>query len=461
MRTPRPIDEALSPKRCCELGWFPPRDAPHSGAGMPDETESGPPPHVRAGMACTDLIAHPVDWINRRVETIELLSHEETRRRVSIDFTLFDGQLEELDIDEGIAVPISVLTKEPRRNFDLRDEGGRAIPVLGKQQNGELAHIALLNAAANALADDLTLEIFEMLAADLRQVVFAAPAAAADALGFFVGSAEAGDRWRTAVWEDNTCRSLLNALWSNYVLFAVLPPDGPNRRILKYSYGDDFNLSPESERIRERLAPRELARRVWSPDRKPFVIECPGAPRAASFHVEIAIPEELRFDTAVLYDFAALEPVSQPDINVNRASLYAHGDIDPGGDVNAYVEVAPERTGRTFQAAGTSVIVALLLWVGVASGLDAKNPGAAVSILLAGAALFSGLTAVQGHRLVKSVFSAARRWLGIVTLAALAGSASLAMEVPDRHPVSVWRWAAIACTIAAVRLAWSAIRAPA
>jgi hypothetical protein len=68
------------------------------------------------------------------VETIELLSHEETRRRVSIDFSLTDQQLAELNIGEGIAVPISVLTKEARRNFDLRDESGRAVPVLGRSR---------------------------------------------------------------------------------------------------------------------------------------------------------------------------------------------------------------------------------------------------------------------------------------------------------------------------------------
>ena len=100
-------------------------------------------PPIAAGVACTSLIADPARWINRRVETIELLSREETRRRVSIDFTLTKEQLAALDIGDGVAVPIAVLTKEPRRNFDLRDEAGRAVPVLGRDQNGDLAHIAL------------------------------------------------------------------------------------------------------------------------------------------------------------------------------------------------------------------------------------------------------------------------------------------------------------------------------
>ena len=428
---------------------------------MPDEVEPEHPPFLTAGIACTRLIAEPAAWINRRVETIELLSHEETRRRVSIDFSLSDQQLAELSIGEGIAVPISVLTKEARRNFDLRDESSRAVPVLGRQQNGDLAHIALMNGALNALPADVTPEVFELLAADLRQVVFAPPSAAADALGVFIGSAEAGDRWRAAIWEDETCRSLLTALWSNYALFAVLAPGGPNRRILKYSYGEEFNFGRHGEGIRDRVALRGLARRAWHPDRRRFIIECPGAWRATSFHVEIAVPEELRFDTAVLHDFVVDEQISDADRNVNRASLYASGEIDATGDVAAYVEVAPERTGRTFQAAVTSVIIATLLWLGVGSGLDITNPGPAVSILLAGAALFSGVAAVQGHALVKKVFAGPRRWLLLATIAALAGSATLAMEIPDQHPVSLWRYAAIAATLAAARLAWSAVRAPA
>lgn len=238
-------------------------------------------------------------------------------------------------------------------------------------------------------------------------------------------------------------------------------PWRPNRRILKYSYGEDFDPGRASEALRERIAPSELARRAWRPDRRRFIIECPGAWRATSFHVEIAVPEELRFDTAVLYDFAADEQISDADRNVNRASLYAAREIDATGDVAAYVEVAPERTGRTFQAATTSVIIATLLWLGVGSGLDITNPGPAVSILLAGAALFSGVAAVQGHALFKKVFAGPRRWLLLATIAALAGSATLAVEIPDQHPVSLWRYAAIAATIAAARLAWSAVRAPA
>ncbi len=416
---------------------------------------------VNVGTACVHLIADPKSWINRRVETIEMLTHEETRRRVSVDFTLSDAQLASLRLDDGIVVPLSLLTKEPRRNFDLRDESGRSVPVLGKQQNGDLALIALLQAALESLPKDLSAGTFEVVAADLRRVVFDAPGDAMDALGAFIASAEEGDRWRAAIWGSGACRSMLEAFWLNYVLFAVLDPDTPNRRVLKYGYGDDFNLDPDDQGLAERLHPAELLLKLRRPDRRRFLIDCPAAWRAASFHVEIAIPEELRVERALLHDIERDEVLSDVDENVNRAAVYATTVLEEHHATIAYAEVAPERAGRTSLAGMTSLVVAGLLWLGVASDLDARTPAAAVSLLLAGAAVFSGLTAAQGeHRIVRRVFAASRRWLGVVALSALVASATLAMELPDREPVVIWRVCAIVCTVAAIRLAWSAVRAP-
>jgi hypothetical protein len=422
---------------------------------------SFPESNLTAGIASAELIANPASWINRRVETVELLSQEQTRRRVSIDFTLSDSYIDELTTPEGLVVPISVLTKELRRHFDLRDESGSAVPVLGKEGNAGLAHIAVMSAALDVLPDDVPSEAFELIWSDLRQVVTSSPEAADEALGVFVGSAEEDDTLRSAIWQDATCRSLLNTLRSNYVLFAVIPPEGPKRRILKYSYSEDFDVGI-SGTLRERLAPWMIGRRLSRPDRSRIRILCPGAWRAASFHAEVVIPEDLRVEAAILYDFAKDEALSESDLNRNRASLYASETLDAEASVDAYVVIAPERRGRTIQAAATGLVVAALLWLGVHSGLDAKqNPDAAVSLLLAGAALYSGVTAGHGeHVLVTKLFSASRRWLAVVSLAALTASAALAMQVPNAYPTGVWRVAAIACTVASGRLLWSAIRAP-
>jgi hypothetical protein len=414
---------------------------------------------IDAGIAAAPLIADPKSWINRRVETIELLSREETRRRVSVDFTLADDQLASLRSPDGVVVPISVLLKERLRAFDLRDEAGIAIPVLTREQGGALSLIALLGAASDALGPDVPEDARERLAADLRRIVFEPAETAASVRADFTSKAAVASSCHAIVDADPVCRKLLDALWTSFVLFAVLAEGGPNRRILKYAYSDVNVPSVDAADRRPSLALGDVAQRLWHPDREWFRVECPGAWRACRFHAEIVIPEELRFEYAVLYDQPSKQRVSAEEHDVNRAALYADGDIGPERQVSAMLEIAPERTGKLAQASTTSLLVTALLWLGVASGLDDQSPDAAVAILLGGAALFSGVTAVAGeHRLVSTIFSATRRWLLGVTFAALLASASLALTIPDAQPVMVWTLAAAGCSVAALRLAWSWIR---
>jgi hypothetical protein len=242
----------------------------------------------------------------------------------------------------------------------------------------------------------------------------------------------------------------------------VLPCGGPNRRILKYSYADDFDFAARDRvPLRRRLAPEEVADRAWSPDRNSFIVQCEGAWRAVSFHAEIAVPDELRVEMGIMYDFHAGHPFSELISNVDRLSLYASRELAEGDSAAVLLRVTPERTGRPTVAAVTSVAVAALLWLGVRSGLDSEEPGSRGVHAAGRRRAVLGFSAVQGeHRLVRRAFAASRRWLAVVTFAALAASASLAMEYPSKHPVDTWRICALLCTVAAVRLAWSAIRAP-
>ncbi len=420
---------------------------------------------ISAAIAAAPLIARPATWINRRVETIHLLSHEETRRQVSIDFTLSEARRRELAIDHGVVVPISVMTKEARRNFDLRDESGSAVPVLGKRINGVLAHAALMAEAFDAVPGGPDREEFNLVWTELREVVVSEPKEAVEALSNFVGKAERGDALRSAIWASSSCRSLLEVLQYNYVLFAVIQKTCAERRILKYSFGEDFEFEKQgSVSLTERLSPSALRDRIWWPGRRTFQLLCPAAWRAESFHLEIVIPEDLRIGMAVLYDFDRDLVLSMPDLNRNRASLYPVNPITADLAVDAYVVIAPERRGRTIQAALTGTFVSVLIWLGVISGLDFKNPdapGASASIVVAGAALYSGITAARGEpSLVGQVFSISRFLLGCISICALAASATLAMEVPNAKPTPVWLVAAIIATVATSCLIWAAIRAP-
>ena len=423
------------------------------------------PDFVEAGSACAELIANPKTWINRRVETVEMLSREETRRRVSIDFTLSERQRAKLTTRHGLTVPISVLTKRPLRNFDLRDEDEGARPILGSADNRELALIALVRAARDALGDPPPDDRVDELTADLQQIVFQDEALALEALEAFVEAAESGDEMRAAVWDDPACSSMLRTFATDYVLFAALPPNGPARRVIKFSYGEDFPLDPPRARRTDAYSPSELVWRLRNPDRTWFLIDCPEAWRAASFHMEIAIPEELRIARAELGRFGpgnadGVADVGEADTDVNRSALYAARTIEPHEDVRAYVEIVSEREGQATRAALTALAVSALLWLGWASGLDASAPGAAVSLLLAGGAVVSGFAAATGyHIIVDKILRSRRRALVLVVVCALSASASLAMEVPSRRPLEIWLVAAILCSLATARLGWSAVRA--
>lgn len=410
--------------------------------------------YLDVGIACERLLSDPASWINRRVETVEMLTYEETRWRISVDFTLTQEQQSELSTDDGVIIPLLLLTKEPRRHFDLRDESARALPVLGRHANGDIARFAMMAAAFNA-GTNLDQEQTAELLADLEYIVTEPAEQAEDELALFVGRAEAGDPIRTPLWRDGPFRTLLKALASNYVVCAVLPAVGVGRRVIKCSFAADI---PQSRDEGSWVA--SLWRRLRAPDSAEFFIDFPSAWRARSFHVEIAIPEELRIQVAGLYDFSDPSPVSDLDEDANRASLYLSSPVDSDSETIGHVRIIPERSGRIEQAAWLGFAVSLLLWVGVISGLKASNPAPAVTILLAGSAIYSGLISFGGeHRVVTAIYSAPRRWLRRLAFASLLATGSLALEFPSPRPSGVWTVSAILATLATARLALSAARA--
>lgn len=425
---------------------------------------------LRTSITAARLIADPSAWIKRRVETIELLTREETRRRVSIDFVLDKDSHDSLMTDQGVVVPIALLTKEPRRNFDLHDESNRSLPALGRPDNGLLSSVALMALALRALSnalepDEMPEDALATLGSGIEQIVTRSPGEAREALvELYERTSE--DRSYAPIWESPEFEEVASSLAEHYVLFAVLASGGPTRRVLKYSYGDDFDVAARATGagnhagLKGTLAEVCRAGRDLATDERAIDIACRGAARAESFHVEVAVPEELRVRTAQLV--ADGEPISKPDDNVNRASLYVGDGLDAWSDVRAEIVLVAERSGPVIQAAITSGVAATLLWLGVITELDIENPGAVVSILLAGTALYSGVSAASGdHRLVRTVFRTRRWMLALASFAALAGSAALAFEIPCERPVAVWWVAAVAASIAAGRLWLTALRAPA
>src|SRR5918998_6339268 len=98
----------------------------------------------RAGdiaVAAGVLLQYQAAWRHRRVETLTMVSHEQVRRHVSLDFTVPVEHREGLRLSEAdeFAVPLAFLAKRPLVHFDLRNEEGHSIPLLTAEQSTMIA----------------------------------------------------------------------------------------------------------------------------------------------------------------------------------------------------------------------------------------------------------------------------------------------------------------------------------
>src|SRR4051794_32620151 len=89
-------------------------------------------------------LTRDTEWINRRVERIELVDDETIRRQVSVDFTLPAWLA-----DDGatVYVPVAVLRRRALTNFDVWQEDARTLPILNTVRNGSISAWALKDLA--------------------------------------------------------------------------------------------------------------------------------------------------------------------------------------------------------------------------------------------------------------------------------------------------------------------------
>ena len=387
---------------------------------------------------CALLLVTEEEWVHRRVETIDLLSTELVRRSTSVDLTVPEQVRSMLAIhDDQWLVPIATLSKGPLRNFDLRDEAGKVVPVVGRDHNGEIAYEALVGvaefASVAAGADQLT----DRTRADLRSVATSDQDSALHTVECMRRAAEHGDPQLQALLEDEWVRFLLLQLATNYVLLAVVDDIG-RRRVLKFGYDEQAEeRRPVPQRLAEGAGITPLV----------LTMDVPAAGRTASYHAEIVIPEELRIDVAVLYDEDTLT-IHAVDQNADRGAVHA-----PGFDSNAramlVVFLRVQREGLPTIALAVATVTAVVLIIGawlvdVPTGAARSTAtGATITILLAAQALFVGAIAQRGeHRLVRRLFFLSRALLVMTALMALSAAAVLAFNQSTEAVDRVWKVAA-------------------
>jgi hypothetical protein len=104
-----------------------------------------------------ELLLRGSEWVNRRVETIELIDEATVRQSVSVDFRLPKRLPGGFPIENAqhYALPLLVL---PRRTdlayFDVRDESGCSLPILTRDENARLSGRMLIGAAEAAITRD-------------------------------------------------------------------------------------------------------------------------------------------------------------------------------------------------------------------------------------------------------------------------------------------------------------------
>jgi hypothetical protein len=379
---------------------------------------------IAVGLAA--LLTRQAAWRHRRVETITVLSHEQVRRAVSVDFTVPAEHREDLRLSahEWI-VPLAVLAKRPLAHFDLRMEDESSVPLLRAEQTEvverELLYLMLELDAPEAADDPAAGALIERLLG-VEPVDATAELAELDARhGGLPGFAALADR-----------------LARGFLLCAVVG-DVSRRRVIKFAYDEPLG----------------------EPGRYAHFYDAPGCTEAASYHVEVAVPDEMRARTTELLDNVTGAVLAAGPRDADRPFVYYAADTGRRLEPGLSVRYGTERWRFLGPAALVAWVIALELAL---PWLFADLPhlaAPAVSILLSSTAVFSALVLRSGeHPLVRLVLAPYRLCLVAATLAAVVAGATLAFGASAT--VLAWSWGAgaLVAVLAAGILSEEVVRAP-
>ncbi len=389
--------------------------------------------------AADQLLRRPAAWRHRRVETLTMLSHEQVRRHVSVDFTVPVELRESLrlsDADE-YAVPLAFLGKRPLVHFDLRNEEGHSIPLLTAEQNTLIGRELLYQSLEGDLA-----------AQDLDE---AAQAAAMRAAGVVIESV-LGDRDRAggvARLEEQhgleplgDFRDMTAILSRSFVLWAVVR-GLDRRRVFKFAYDEPFSQRPG------------LA----------YVYDAPGCTEAWSYHVEVAVPTDLKARTTHLLDAATQRVLVTGASDADRPALYFSADpAQLPTQPEVVVDYGAERSRFLAPAAIVATVIAALValpWLFADLEALAGSAGPAIGLVLSTSAVFSALVLrTDEHPLLRRLLVRYRLCLVAATLAALFAAASLGFQAENWIIQTTWAIAAVVSILTAGILVLAVVRSP-
>jgi hypothetical protein len=388
--------------------------------------------------AANVLLREQAAWRHRRVETITVLSHEQVRRHVSVDFTVPVDYRESLRLSDAgeYAVPLAFLAKRPLVRFDLRNEEGHSVPLLTADQNRMIGRELLYQVLDTELAaQDVDEPAITLAAGPLIEAVLADD------------DRRLGDRIDELEREHDLeplldFRAMAELLARYFVAWAVVR-GLERRRVLKFAHDDRFAQLPGFSHF----------------------YAAPGCTEAWSYHVEVAVPTDLRARTTTLSDEATATVLATGARNSDRPAIYFTADpreriVRPG----VLVAYGAERWRFLAPAAIVATVIALLV---VPPLLFADLPslagsaGPAIGIVLSTSAVFSGLTLrTDEHPLLRLMLVRYRLCLVACTLAALFAAAALGFQARGWVVDTTWALAGLVSAVAAGILIVEAARAP-
>jgi hypothetical protein len=389
--------------------------------------------------AADQLLRAQAAWRHRRVETLTMLSHEQVRRHVSVDFTVPVELRERLrlsDADE-FAVPLAFLAKRPLVHFDLRNEEGHSIPLLTAEQNTLIGREQLYQSLEADLASQ-----------DVAETTQAAVmAAAGEAIELVLGDQDATGAVARLEEEHELAplddfRAMTDLLSRSFVLWAVVR-GLERRRVFKFAYDEPFSQRPG------------LA----------YVYDAPGCTEAWSYHVEVAVPTDLKARTTHLLDAATQTVLVAGASDADRPALYF--SADPGqlpAQPQVVVDYGAERSRFLAPAAIVATVIAALValpWLFADLDALAGSAGPAIGLVLSTSAVFSALVLrTDEHPLLRRLLVRYRLCLVASTLAALFAAASLGFQAENWIIQTTWALATVVSILTAGILVVAVVRSP-
>jgi hypothetical protein len=388
----------------------------------------------RTGAAIAPLLLYPSRWIYRRVESVEFIDDIWVRRRVSVDFELPPFARNAAYRGQGnsaiFLAPLALLAKRDLRHFDVRDENGRPLPMLTRDQNVRVGGVALVSQAIAVLEREHKRSLEPEIALDLSGIAATAQPerAMVDQLFEPRGAARIN---RELLSRDPAFKGLVGSLLENFLV--LVPVRLGWRRVIKYAYDEPLPRSHESRRRRLAVA------FGWQPYAANW--SAPSVGVARSFHLEVEAPNDLEITAATLIcsDSRGSQYRADDGPSGHRSHLHLQG-VPQDAVGNASVGLRVRRPGLLRASLILGALTSAVVTAGAVRipSLE-SDPASAVTLLAVLPAILAAYLARPGeHELASTLLRGVRFLIASIGLVAALSAVTLLAGFSNNHERLLW-----------------------